>query len=1631
MKKIFVYGLCASILLSTMNLTPIYAENSAYASGDTEIIYNYDGSDHSRMMESLGRGLVAVKTDKGVYLSWRLLGTESSVKNILLAPDFEVYKNGTKLCEVTNSTNYLDTTGTVSDTYTVAVIGGEQCESVSVWNQNYTDIALDKPEAFVVSDEESYEYSAGDASCGDLDGDGEYEIVLKWNCNAKDNSHSGITGNVYLDAYELDGTKMWRIDLGRNIRSGEHYTQFLVYDFDMDGYAEITCKTAPGSLDASGEYVSAASSDSTIQSVDNSAVYVNDSGYILEGEEFFTIFDGKTGTAIDTINYPNARVSASSWGDAYGNRCDRFLASVATMDGEKPYAVYWRGYYGPQSGFSSGRTGIFCASFDGERLNVDDNHIIDTMSGQPGYSQGNESIIGQGNHNMTVADVDDDGKDEFISGPLCMELDDSGKLSIKWNTGLGHGDALHIGDYDPTHIGLEYFCVHEASPYGSSVIDPATGEILFHSDGSSDTGRGTMMNVGAGGYYQITDAKGNYYYAMGNGVFEAGVGIGWNFRVFWDSDLYDEVLDGTTIRSWNGSAMSDIYNTSSYGCTSINGTKAVPSLQADLFGDWREEVIYPTSDNSALRVFTTTDLTEYKLPTLMHDPVYRSGVSAEQTSYNQPPHIGFYLSEEIFKPEVESIEVTQLPDKTTYFIGDKLDTTGLVVTANYNDGSSEEVSGYILSGFDTNSSGEQTITVTYARMTAEFTVTVESGFEIDEYGYVTGYKLDFDSATLPETVNGITVVGFADNALAESGIKTLTVLAGNMVIGKNVFPSDITIVCYPGTDIYNYAVENGLNVEAIDTYEYTANITYSETEYTGFSMLQSGVGQSKAIGHFNYAVGGRSDRNGPAGDGNSGFSVVDIDGETVLNAGVGRFGDERNSRYARFTLTDIPMLSDETDSVFETDIMFLYNDGREAVLTIYDSSGVLMDTVSIASLGLENDVWYTYKLICHKGVYYRMLCIKGETATPIKIAETTSEYGITTFKFLRDASGASIDNGESANIYFDNTKIYTNIEFANLQLNIIDENGKPVSKPDLVINGEEARGSSDGVYSAEVFSGTYTITISADGYESQRLVVGAYKSEVSKTVVLTAVKADLTGISFAEDTLALKTGTADRMTASAVPENAENEGIIYSSSDESVAAVDKNGVVTAKSAGTAVITATSVTNPDFTDTCEVSVVDNNYTSTLTTIKVVGDKTAYIPNISGMDNSVKFTAKGYDQNGVLMTIGSITWSVTGGLSIKSGSLVIPAGTAEGTYTVSVKNSRWGVTGSTTIELSNFDSDIIAEELLEQEMSISQGKIDTVVTIDDITYHSGARGEGGEIYTGFVINSDIVDGKKCLTAKTGQWADPGRAAYMVFDKADQEYSTLYDYVFETDIYFKGTSKMVFCDNSGNTVFTIDAAGVGLEQNTWYHYMLIYSEGKYTQYIFDADGNILSISDVITQSSGMISVIQFHKVEENNGVINLSELKYYTVKNALSVVYVRVIDKNENPVPNTEVTVNTLTAQTDSSGRAMFTLPMGTYTATVSDPVTGSVSFTADGSGAVYTIAETPDTKIVSGYNNTVVLSNPNTGYTIYAADYNDDGTLAGVSKLTSKSASEFYVVATDIDKVFLWSDMTPVDTWTKGE
>ncbi|MFT3789220.1 MAG: rhamnogalacturonan lyase [Tepidisphaeraceae bacterium] len=491
-------------------------------------------------------------------------------------------------------------------------------------------------------------YHANDASAADLDGDGALDLVVKFENGAQDNSHSGVTQPVLLQGIKLDGTKLWEINLGKNIRGGAHYTQFMVFDFDGDGRAEVACKTAPGTIDGAGKNV-------ILGSDDPKASYVGEDGRVNKGPEYLTIFSGQSGAAIDTVPYVPLRgidkydatgdEMKALWGDGYGNRSERYLACVAYLDGVHPSLVMCRGYY----------TRTFLVAWDLVDGKLKQRWVFDGDKEPKGYN-------GQGNHNLSVADVDGDGKDEIIYGG--MVVDDNGHGLF--TTGYGHGDAIHVGDLDPDNPGLEEVRIQERfDKQGLHMVALKTGKTLWAipSTKAATTGGDKGEGPGRGASFDIDPRHpGSESWAFGagmTGLYDAkGNRISdkaprsCNMRIYWDGDELDELLDGTFVSKWNWEkeTTDPIFDAKNFDCVKINGTKSNPSLSADLFGDWREELVYPTADDKELRVFTTPIPTQRRMYTLMHDPVYRLGVAWENVAYNQPPHVGFLVGPNMPEP---------------------------------------------------------------------------------------------------------------------------------------------------------------------------------------------------------------------------------------------------------------------------------------------------------------------------------------------------------------------------------------------------------------------------------------------------------------------------------------------------------------------------------------------------------------------------------------------------------------------------------------------------------------------------------------------------------------------------------------------------------------------------------------------------------------------------------------------------------------------------------------------------------------------------------------------------------------------------------------------------------------------
>ncbi len=735
-------------------------------------------------LETLDRGLVAVSTSEGVFLSWRLLASEAggATASGLAGPDFAVYRDGERIATASGSTTYRDAGGSASAQYTVVpIVNGVELTAsasvpVSAWADGHHDLPLQKPADGVTPKGEAYTYSANDVSVGDVDGDGQYEYVVKWDpSNSKDVSQRGYTGPVYLDTYELDGTLLNRLDLGVNIRAGAHYTQFLVYDFDGDGRSETMLKTAPGtkSVQYAADGSVADESYITLPKADRKAGYSNSDdyrlsaddyeqhlvemflgwsdreevvsgqwpatleeawgmpvtheypltqesaeqladtfldvyapgrsdrnvlrefeGFVIDGPEYLTVFDSATGAELQTIPYPTERGDDGLlWGDYAmsriepANRVDRFLAGVGYLDGQHPSAVFARGYYT--------RSTVTTFDWDGKKLRqrwqVDSGHVPmtnpfnDSPHGRDGSNPEFATITTQGDHSLSLADVDDDGRQELVYGSATIDDDGSllyssfdvlpeGSSAPGTSVRLGHGDAMHVADIDPSRPGKEIWTAHEgatSAPYGSVLRDAATGESLFGAYSGRDTGRAMIGDV-------RPDVPGiEVWSSMPGGTEGSGLLIatgevlqaetpGTNMSIRWAGDLTTQIVNGSgtqtpTIDDWTRGTL-----LTATGTLTNNGTKGNPSLVADVLGDWREELIVRTADSQALRFYTSTEPTEIALTTLMHDVQYRVETARQQTTYNQPAYTSFYLASDVDWTDVPVLATPVSPPAPTF-----------------------------------------------------------------------------------------------------------------------------------------------------------------------------------------------------------------------------------------------------------------------------------------------------------------------------------------------------------------------------------------------------------------------------------------------------------------------------------------------------------------------------------------------------------------------------------------------------------------------------------------------------------------------------------------------------------------------------------------------------------------------------------------------------------------------------------------------------------------------------------------------------------------------------------------------------------------------------------------------------
>lgn len=740
-----------------------------------------------QLKEALNRAPVAVKTSQGILVSWRYLQADGDAT-------FTVYRNGEKVAEgISAVTNYLDVKGNSGDVYKVVSSKGDEA-SCEAWENIYKKMSIPRPAARKDKNGSTTgRYRPDGCSVADVDGDGDYELIVKWlPDNSRDSGKDGYASPAYLDCYEFDGTQKWRIDIGHGIRSGQHTSPFIAYDMDGDGKAELITKTGPDTKDGKGVYATQAATDNAIKAIDPNSVTVNSRGRVTTGAELLTVFNGETGAAMHTIwyspnramiDFPSADGSYSaSWGDNTYNRAERYNAAVAYLDGQNslPTAILQRGYYTACY--------IWAVDWNGTALTTRWLHkgsaktawsVVDA-SGKTLFSGTGKSSYGQGVHGISIGDVNVDGYDDIVTGGATIGHD--GQLLC--STGKGHGDAIHLTDLCPDRPGLEVMMPHEESPYGYDVHDATTGELLASATGTGDNGRGLAADFipANRGFEFWSSMDGNTYdCATNNVVFAKKADT--SFRIYWSGDPYDQTFDGRYDEAAGCSPRIRAYNTASksiattmefanYGKPqTVNTTKANPCLQADILGDWREEIImtgYETDWSSPtcdLLIYSTPEPTKYKVPCLMEDHIYRMGIVWQNSSYNQPPHLGYYLPDFLgvdgstYQTTVDNhAPKVAAPTDGSEALKEPSEDKGTIIGTCYTAGAEGELTASTSNGYLKVRTGNANNTITF---------TVNPGYVITKM-YIEGYSNN--TSTIADRSITMTSVAVDGTEIAESSL---------------------------------------------------------------------------------------------------------------------------------------------------------------------------------------------------------------------------------------------------------------------------------------------------------------------------------------------------------------------------------------------------------------------------------------------------------------------------------------------------------------------------------------------------------------------------------------------------------------------------------------------------------------------------------------------------------------------------------------------------------------------------------------------------------------------------------------------------------------------------------------------
>ena len=616
-----------------------------------------------RKTDQLDRGLVAVKVSSGVYISWRVQADE------YYGVTYKLYRNGSLIAQNLYTSNYTDAGGNTSSTYTVTAVKngveGQACAAVSTWQNQYLEIPVSNVQArsgVTVWKQNNpstamANYTINDISLGDVDGDGKIDFIVKRkNQTDQDNLFPANNYQMYCQievyASTINYGRLWWIDCGPNICYGaDEQWDAVAFDWNEDGSCEVLYRGGANTVihHADGTTETIGNVNENIRS---GITHTANMTFSNAGEEWLMYINGRNGYTYDVISYPLPRGNASDWGDSYGHRSSKYFMGAPYLDGVNPYIFLGRGIY----------TKIDACTY---RVNKSTNKLYKV--GNTWHSYTNSGWYGQGNHNFSVADVDEDCSDEIIYGSMVLDFH-TGDTSLHGcsSTGLGHGDASHTGDLDPYRRGLETFACNEDNPC-NNFRNATTCEIYARTLGSGDDGRamaGNFTNEYPGGigastgsgiiplsYVQPNPTSPVYISGMSNNWNgQTPYPMALNFRIYWDGDLLSETINGPG--SSEGYLYVDklgqrIFDTGhgTYATACINGTKKNPCAVGDILGDWREEIVMRSSDNRFIRVYTTVVPTEHRMQSLWYDHQYRQAMVWQTEGYNQPAHPSFFVGE--------------------------------------------------------------------------------------------------------------------------------------------------------------------------------------------------------------------------------------------------------------------------------------------------------------------------------------------------------------------------------------------------------------------------------------------------------------------------------------------------------------------------------------------------------------------------------------------------------------------------------------------------------------------------------------------------------------------------------------------------------------------------------------------------------------------------------------------------------------------------------------------------------------------------------------------------------------------------------------------------------------------------